>query len=111
MKNRPRDEIAIDTSVDEDEKSANVKDIDIEKRVPVVASEPPHSVFTKGMKIWIVFLVSISALISPFGATTFLPALNILSDVLAITPAQVNISVTTYMVRSLQSSSQIYIVA
>jgi hypothetical protein len=63
-------------------------------------SEPPWSVFSKRMKIWIIFLVSISALISPFGASMFLPALNVLSDVLDITPTQVNISITTYMVRS-----------
>jgi hypothetical protein len=70
-------------------------------------SEPPWSVFSKGMKIWIIFLVSISALISPFGASMFLPALNVLSDVLDISPTQVNISITTYMVclMSLYSSS------
>jgi hypothetical protein len=67
---------------------------DLERHV----SEPPFSVFTKGMKIWIIFLVSVSALISPFGASMFLPALNVLSDVLNITPTQVNISITTYMV-------------
>ncbi|CAO2656604.1 Nn.00g054070.m01.CDS01 [Neocucurbitaria sp. VM-36] len=61
-------------------------------------SGPPYSVFGKGMKIWIIFLVSVSALISPFGATTFLPALNVMSDVLDITPTQVNISITTYMI-------------
>jgi hypothetical protein len=63
-----------------------------------IVSEPPWSVFSKRMKIWIIFLVSISALISPFGASMFLPALNVLSDVLDITPTQVNISITTYMV-------------
>ncbi|KAH8732878.1 major facilitator superfamily domain-containing protein [Phaeosphaeriaceae sp. PMI808] len=61
-------------------------------------SEPLYSVWSKGAKIWIIFLVSVSALISPFGATTFFPALNVLSKVLDITPTQVNLSVTTYMV-------------
>lgn len=78
--------------------------IDVEKNAAAPALErqvsgPPYSVFTKRMKIWIIFLVSVSALISPFGATTFLPALNPLTDVLNITPTQVNISITTYMVR------------
>jgi multidrug resistance protein len=62
-------------------------------------SGPPYSIWGKGAKAWIIFLVSISALISPFGATTFFPALNILTDVLDITPTQLNISITTYMVR------------
>jgi hypothetical protein len=62
-------------------------------------SGPPYTIWGPGARIWIVALVSVSALISPFGATTFFPALNILTDVLDITPTQVNISVTTYMVR------------
>jgi hypothetical protein len=61
-------------------------------------SGPPYSVFSPGMKSWIIFLVSISALISPFGATLVLPALTVLTGVLDITPTQANISITTYMV-------------
>ncbi|KAH6638424.1 major facilitator superfamily domain-containing protein [Boeremia exigua] len=61
-------------------------------------SGPPYSVFSSRMKIWIIFLVSISALISPFGATLVLPALNVLTDVLDITPTKANISITTYMI-------------
>ena len=86
----------------EKEKSEEV-DIDVERggvqpSLQRTMSEPPYSVFSKGMKTWIIFLVSVSALISPFGASMFLPALNELSDVLHITPTQVNISITTYMV-------------
>jgi hypothetical protein len=62
-------------------------------------SEQPYTVWGPGAKIWIIFLVSVSALISPFGATTFFPALNVLTGVLDITPTQLNISITTYMVR------------
>jgi hypothetical protein len=79
------------------------KEVDMEKNgrmdeLQRQVSGPPYSVWSKGAKIWIIFLVSVSALISPFGATTFLPALTVLTDVLDITPSQVNISVTTYMV-------------
>lgn len=62
-------------------------------------SGPPYTIWGQGAKVWIIFLVSVSALISPFGATTFFPALNVLTDVLDITPTQLNISITTYMVR------------
>ncbi|KAH4018339.1 hypothetical protein HBI38_192570 [Parastagonospora nodorum] len=61
-------------------------------------SEPPYTIWGKGAKIWILFLVSISALISPFGATTFFPALNVLTEVLNISPTQLNLSITTYMI-------------
>ncbi|KAF1829805.1 MFS general substrate transporter [Decorospora gaudefroyi] len=73
-------------------------DLENENGLEQQTSEPPWSVFSKRMKIWIIFLVSVSALISPFGASMFLPALNVLSDVLEISPTQVNISITTYMV-------------
>ncbi|KAF2682328.1 MFS general substrate transporter [Lentithecium fluviatile CBS 122367] len=61
-------------------------------------SAPPYSIFTQAEKIWIISLVSISALISPFGATLFYPVLNVLSDVLHVTPTMTNISITTYMI-------------
>ncbi|RMZ66809.1 MFS transporter [Pyrenophora seminiperda CCB06] len=86
----------------EKEKSEDMG-VDVEKggvqpSLQRTTSEPPYSVFSKGMKSWTVFLVSVSALISPFGAAMFLPALNAISDVLHITPSQVNISITTYMI-------------
>ncbi|KAF2109371.1 major facilitator superfamily domain-containing protein [Lophiotrema nucula] len=61
-------------------------------------SGPPYSIFSNRMKMWIVFLVAISALISPFGATLFYPVLNVLSDELHVSPAMINISITTYMI-------------
>jgi hypothetical protein len=64
-----------------------------------VVSGAPYSVFSDAMKMWIIFLVSVSALISPFAATTYYPALNVLSDVLHVTPTMTNVSITTYMVR------------
>jgi len=75
----------------EKERSEEV-DIDVERdgvqpSVQRTMSEPPFSVFSKGMKTWIIFLVSASLLVAPIGATMFLPALNVLSDVLHITPA------------------------
>jgi hypothetical protein len=81
------------------------KEVDVEKNgqrpeeLQRQVSGPPYTIWGKGAKTWIIFLVSISALISPFGATTFFPALNVLTDVLDITPTQLNISITTYMVR------------
>lgn len=95
---------ALDDWVDQDiQDTVPAQELDVEKNEPVEtlqrqASGPPYTVFGKGMKIWIIFLVSVSALISPFGATTFLPALNVLSDILEVTPTQTNIAITTYMV-------------
>ncbi|EDU50639.1 conserved hypothetical protein [Pyrenophora tritici-repentis Pt-1C-BFP] len=81
-----------------EEADVDVERVGVQPGLQRTLSEPPYSVFSKGMKTWIIFLVSISSLISPFGASMFLPALNVLSDVLHITPSQVNISITTYMI-------------
>ena len=61
------------------------------------ASGPPYSIFSTKAKYFIVVSVSIAGLISPFGAVTFYPALNVLARVLDVTPAMINIALTTYM--------------
>lgn len=67
----------------------------------------PYSLFKPEMKICIVVMVSIFALTSPFGATTFLPAINALASDLGVTPPKMNISITSYMVRNTSSSRAI----
>lgn len=63
-----------------------------------VSSGPPYTIYNHTTKMFIVASVSVSSLISPFGATTFYPALNTLADQLNVTPTMVNLSLTTYMV-------------
>lgn len=82
---------------------------DVEKNAPGRSlqrqvSGPPYSVFSNRMKMWIIFLVSISAVISPLAATTYYPALNVMSDILDVTPTLTNISITTYMVYAILPS-------
>lgn len=69
-----------------------------ENELTRVPSGPPYSAFSPKSKMIIVALVSVSALISPFGATTFYPALNVFAKQLNVSPAMVNLSLTTYMV-------------
>ena len=61
-------------------------------------SGPPYTIFSPRAKMFIVMSVSVSSLISPFGATTFYPALNTLAKQLNVTPALINLALTTYMV-------------
>lgn len=63
-----------------------------------VSSGPPYTIYNHTTKMFILASVSVSSLISPFGATTFYPALNTLADQLNVTPTMVNLSLTTYMV-------------
>lgn len=64
-----------------------------------VSSGPPYTIYNHTTKMFILASVSVSSLISPFGATTFYPALNTLAEQLNVTPTMVNLSLTTYMVR------------
>lgn len=63
-----------------------------------VTTGPPYSIFSPKTKAFIVIAVSISSLISPLGATTFYPALDVLAKDLHVTPTLINLSLTTYMV-------------
>ena len=62
-----------------------------------VVSGPPYTIFSPKTKMFIVLSVSVSGLISPFGAVTFYPALNVLAEQLNVTPSMINIALTTYM--------------
>jgi len=63
-----------------------------------VPSEAPYSIFSKGTKVFIIFMVSISALISPLAATVYYPALNPLAEELHVSNSAITLSITTYMV-------------
>ena len=72
---------------------------DLRPQLARTISAPPYTIFTHRAKIFIIASVSISSLISPFGATTFYPALNQIAADLHVTPTLINLSLTTYMVR------------
>jgi predicted MFS family arabinose efflux permease len=63
-----------------------------------VVSGPPYSVFSSKTKLFIVLMVALSALISPFAATLFYPALNVLAVQLHVSEPLITLSVTTYMI-------------
>ena len=72
---------------------------DSSSSLPEPSSEPVYTIFGPTAKVFIVASVAISALISPWGANMFWPAFNLICEELHITPTQVNLSTTTYMVR------------
>jgi hypothetical protein len=76
-------------------------DIEALSRVP---SEPPFTIFNQKTRIFIVFMVAVSALISPFAATLYYPALNPLAQELHVSSSLINFSITTYMVLQFQKT-------
>ncbi|KAH7077308.1 major facilitator superfamily transporter [Paraphoma chrysanthemicola] len=63
-------------------------------------AEPPFSVFTRGEKRLIVFLVAYAGLFSPLSSFIYYPALYNISQDLNITLEMANLSITTYMIVS-----------
>ncbi|KAI1135075.1 MFS general substrate transporter [Hypoxylon sp. FL0543] len=63
-----------------------------------VSSGPPYSVFSPSIKRWIVFMNCISAFISPITANIYFPAIPALSQDLGVSVAQINLTLTTYMI-------------
>ena len=88
----------------EDKTSQQSQDVDVERDGEnlelsrTVSTGPPYTIFSPRAKIFIVASVSVSSLISPFGATTFYPALNVLADQLHVTPTMINLALTAYMI-------------
>ncbi|CAN9174353.1 hypothetical protein AA0119_g6600 [Alternaria tenuissima] len=60
----------------------------------------PYSIFTRGEKRWIVFLVAYAGLFSPLSSFIYYPALYNLAHDLKITLTMANLSITTYMLVS-----------
>ena len=106
-KHSPARQESYDWSVQESPEDPDVDvDVDFEKDgagedLSRVVSGPPYTIFSPRTKMFIVLSVSVSSLISPFGATTFYPAINVLARELHVTPTLMNLALTTYMVRIL----------
>ena len=94
-------ELIEETEWHDDPRSSNDGDKRPNLELSRTMSGPPYTIFGPKAKMFIVMSVAVSSLISPFGAVTFYPALNIVADKLNVTPTLINLSLTTYMVRIL----------
>ncbi|MCJ1294364.1 hypothetical protein MMC34_005922 [Xylographa carneopallida] len=59
---------------------------------------PVHSVFTTRQKQHIVFMASWAGFFSPLSANIYFPALNALATDLSVSSAQINLTLTSYMI-------------
>ncbi|KAH8885974.1 MFS general substrate transporter [Thozetella sp. PMI_491] len=59
---------------------------------------PRYSIYSRWQKSLIVLGASLAAFISPLTGQIYLPALNVIASDLHITPSQVNLTITTYMI-------------
>jgi hypothetical protein len=64
--------------------------------------EPPYTAFSEKEKIFTVIIASFAALISPISASIYFPALNPLAADLHLDASTINLSITVYMVSTIQ---------
>jgi hypothetical protein len=57
-----------------------------------------YIVFTKSQKRLIILAAALASAFSPLSANIYFPALNSIAKDLHVTPSQINLTITTYMV-------------
>lgn len=62
------------------------------------ASDSRYSVFTKNQKRCIILAAALASAFSPLSANIYYPALNSIAKDLHVSPSQINLTITTYMV-------------
>ena len=60
----------------------------------------PYSIFKPCEKKVIVFTAALTAVFSPMSTTIYLPALNQLAEDLHVSPSEINLTITTFLVSS-----------
>ncbi|KAK4959815.1 hypothetical protein LTR10_002703 [Elasticomyces elasticus] len=71
---------------------------DLESLHTVPTNSPPWSSFTSKQKRFIVLMVAVAGFFSPLSANIYFPALNTLSTDFHVTPAIMNLTLTSYMI-------------
>ncbi|KAM7207862.1 Major facilitator superfamily domain containing protein [Naviculisporaceae sp. PSN 640] len=61
-------------------------------------SPPPFTIHSPRTKTLLILFASLSALFSPLTAQIYLPALPPLSESFSVSPSQINLTITTYMI-------------
>ena len=59
---------------------------------------PVHSIFSRNIKLFVIAMTVMSSVFSPFTNMVYIPALNALARDLAVSPSDINFSVTTYQI-------------
>lgn len=62
--------------------------------------KPPYSIFNRHQKRLIILAAAIASTFSPLSANIYFPALNSIAKDLKVSPSQINLTITTYMVTS-----------
>ncbi|KAK0988891.1 hypothetical protein LTR91_009413 [Friedmanniomyces endolithicus] len=86
------------TDHDRADNTNDVNPQDLESLQTVQTNSAPWSIFTPGQKRFIVLMVAVAGFFSPLSANIYFPALNTLSTDFHVTPAIMNLTLTSYMI-------------
>lgn len=78
--------------------SSNVDLPELESLHTAATNSPPWSIFTKGQKRFIVFMVALAGFFSPLSANIYFPALNSLARDFNVSSGVINLTLTSYMI-------------
>ncbi|CAK7266228.1 hypothetical protein SEPCBS57363_001989 [Sporothrix epigloea] len=73
-------------------------DNDDPEQLSRVVSGPPYTVFSKGMRRYIIAMVTCTSFISPMTANIYFPALTPIAQDLGVSISLINLTLTTYMI-------------
>ncbi|KAL2868055.1 putative citrate synthase [Aspergillus lucknowensis] len=73
-------------------------DVREDTTTPLLPRSKPYSIFTPAQKRLIILTAAIASSFSPLSANIYYPALNALARDLHVTDAQINLTITTYMI-------------
>lgn len=93
------DSVQVDTDQSEKEQSDDSGPANPLKKTATSASDKPYSVFTLWQKRFIILASSVGTFISPLTSNIYFPALNTIASDLHVSISQINLTITTYMVR------------
>jgi hypothetical protein len=91
--------VPIETDHSEKEQSDDSQPNNALKKTTTSASDKPYSIFTPWQKRFIILAASTGSFISPLTSNIYFPALNTIASDLHVSISQINLTITTYMVR------------
>ncbi|CAI7636605.1 unnamed protein product [Penicillium glandicola] len=77
------------------------QDGQVDEETPLLHATPstePYSIFTPTQKRLIILTAALASSFSPLSANIYYPALNSIAKDLGVTPSQINLTITTYMI-------------
>ncbi|KAJ5354391.1 uncharacterized protein N7496_012824 [Penicillium cataractarum] len=76
----------------------NVEPVETTPLLSHTGPQKPYSVFTNTQKRLIILAAAIASTFSPLSANIYFPALNSIAKDLGVSPSQINLTITTYMI-------------